>query len=198
MQFPKSILKIYFDKILNECYLFWFPAGKMFRQILIFTALLVVKTMSERRQIIISVQTSFQRFQNCNQTLCECSNGNGNLPFSECNQACANTDCKVLTCSSGTCHQECHNCHMVCTREVGHCRQRCLSGVCSLTCNATRCDQQCIDGKCDSADDNTSPSDYKLIIPKAYLIALAVLLAVVAFLSALLLALYSCDGARYL
>ena len=146
--------------------------------------------MAERRQIIISVKTSFQRFQKCDQTSCECSGGKGNLPFSECNQSCANTGCKVLTCSSRTCHQECHNCHMVCTSEVGRCRQRCLSGACSFTCNATRCDQQCKGGKCDGRPS----SECILNIPKVYLILLAWLFAVVAILSALLLVVYICDG----
>ena len=163
----------------------------MLRQIFIFTVLLVPKAMSDRHPMIISKQTSFQQ---CNGTSCECGTIDRNHASSQCNQACGNTDCKSLTCSSGTCYQECHNCQMECTSDVVYCRQRCLSGACSFKCKARHCVQQCNgDGKCDST--TSTSKDHSLILPaKPYLILLAVLFASVAILSCLLLVLYSCNG----
>ncbi|KAK2554666.1 hypothetical protein P5673_023903 [Acropora cervicornis] len=45
--------------------------------------------------------------------------------------------------SSGTCHQECHNCDMTCTSDADFCIQRCLYETCSFECDAKRCN----DGK---------------------------------------------------
>ena len=162
----------------------------MLRQIFIFTVLLVPKAMSDRHPMIISKQTSFQQ---CNGTSCECGTIDRNHASSQCNQACGNTDCKSLTCSSGTCYQECHNCQMECTSDVHYCRQRCLSGSCSFKCNARHCVQQCNGGgKCDST--TSTSKDHILILPKPYLILSAILFASVAILSCLLLVLYSCNG----
>ena len=164
----------------------------MFRQIFIFTVLLIPNAMSERRPMVVSKQISFQQ---CNSTSCNCGANSRNHASSECNQACVNTDCKTLTCSSGKCHQECHNCHMECTSDVGYCRQRCLSGACSFKCNARCCVQQCNgDETCDADSTNSTSNGDKLILPKAYLILLAILFASVAILSCLLLVLYSCNG----
>jgi len=159
----------------------------MIRQILIFTALLIATGMTERLQVAVLSETSFQQ---CNSTSCDCAARDSNRDFTTCNQACANAKCKTLSCSSGTCLQECHNCHMECTSDVGYCKQRCLSGTCSLKCNARRCVQLCDDGKCAS----TSSGYEKRILPRHYLVLLAILFATVAILSCLLLVLFCCKG----
>ncbi|KAL9950363.1 hypothetical protein ACROYT_G042851 [Oculina patagonica] len=91
----------------------------------------------------------------------------------------------TITCSSGTCDQECHNCHMECTSDVGFCRQRCLSGACSLKCNARHCEQECSGGHCH----NMACDDCQIIIPRHYLVLLAGLLFAISIMSCLLLVL---------
>lgn len=161
----------------------------MLRQILILTTLLVAKAMTERNQMIVAPET---RFQQCNNTSCDCGARGSNHAFIKCNQACPGAKCKTLTCSSGICHQECHNCHMECTSDVDYCTQRCLSGACSFTCNAKLCEHHCNGGNCIG----TPSTDivYKQNLPLKYLITLAVLFALSAILSFLLLVLFLCKG----
>lgn len=170
----------------------FFCLGKMIRQVVvIFTALLVAKVTVQADRHVHQIRiTTETRYQSCNDTTCDCGNTESIQLVKRCDQACADARCKALTCSSGICHQECHNCHMKCTSDVDYCRQRCLSGACSFTCNAKYCVQHCKGGQC------TSPSKgaNKLLFQREYLGLLAALFALVAILSFTLLALLLCKG----
>lgn len=154
---------------------------------IIMTTLLTANVIADRQQTISLQKTKFQQ---CNSTSCECSPRNSNQPFIHCNQACNNTMCKSLKCSSGSCHQECHNCHMTCTSDTDLCKQRCLSGTCSFECAAKHCVRQCNDGKCESTRVEEH-KQYQLSFPKYYLIILAVLFGLMAVLSLGLLVYYT-------
>ena len=172
--------------------MFFFSLDKMIREVvMIFTVLLAAKVTVEAEtnvhQIRINTET---RYQSCNDTTCDCGNTESIQPVKRCNQACADARCKALTCLSGTCHQECHNCHMKCTSDVDYCRQRCLSGACSFTCNAKYCVQLCKGGQCISPSESAN----NLLFPREYLVLLAALFALVAILSFTLLVLLFCKG----
>lgn len=132
---------------------------------------------SENCNVVIS-KTCFQQ---CRDTTCKCGVTYGDLQYDTCNQACYGTQCKTLRCSSGTCNQKCHNCHMECTSDVGDCRQQCLSGTCSFTCNAKRCVQECIGQECE----HVAPVTCRTVFPRIYLAILAGLFASTAILSLL-------------
>lgn len=154
---------------------------------IIMTTLLTANVIAERQQTI-SLQNT--KFQQCNSTSCECTTRNSDQAFIHCNQACNNTICKSLKCSSGSCHQECHNCQMTCTSDTDLCKQRCLSGTCSFECAAKHCVRQCNDGKCESTREEEQ-KQYQLGFPKYYLIILAVLFGLMAVLSLGLLVYYT-------
>lgn len=124
--------------------------------------------------------------QQCSDTsLCRCGLAYGNSNYTTCKQACDDSRCKIMTCSSGTCFQQCHNCHMECTSDVRYCSQRCLSGACSFTCNARRCVQECKGQECDH--EHVTPITCRTIFPRAYLVVLAGLFAATTILSFLAL-----------
>lgn len=155
----------------------------MFRHMLILVTFLVVKiamtTSTKRCQTIISDIC----FQHCRNRSCDCGVTDSNHSYAECYQACAGSQCMAITCSSKTCYQKCHNCHMECTSDVGYCRQRCLSGACSFKCNARHCEQDCTGGKCLNIDSDNC----QLILPLNYLVLLAGFLFAISFLSCMLL-----------
>lgn len=126
---------------------------------------------------------SYTCLQHCNDTSCKCGVTHGNLEYTTCNQACQGPKCKAIMCSSGTCLQTCHNCHMECTSDVGYCRQWCLSGACSFKCNARHCMQECNGNKCNQVLSVTC----RTIYPRLYLVILAGLFAATSILSFLLL-----------
>ncbi|XP_015780451.1 PREDICTED: uncharacterized protein LOC107358360 [Acropora digitifera] len=154
---------------------------------IIMTTLLTANVIAERQQTISLQKTKFQQ---CNSTSCECTTRNSDQAFIQCNQACYNTICKSLKCSSGSCHQECHNCQMTCTSDTDLCKQRCLSGTCSFECAAKHCVRQCNDEKCESTREEEH-KEYQLGFPKYYLIILAVLFGLMAVLSLGLLVYYT-------
>ena len=126
--------------------------------------------------------------QSCNSTSCSCGPGDGKYAYTECDQVCYDTRCRTLTCSSGTCHQQCHDCKMECTSDVDYCSQQCLSGTCAFKCSARRCVQQCDGKKCDHL-----PSDHeKPLVSRLYLAILAGLFASTTVLTCLALVL-SCS-----
>lgn len=141
-----------------------------------------------------NVLVSSTCFQQCRDTSCKCGVTYGDSKYATCNQACddSRAQCKTLTCSSGTCYQKCHNCHMECTSDVGYCRQQCLSGACSFTCNAKRCVQECIGKECNQV----TPVTCRTIFPRVYLVILAGLFAATTILSFLALVL-SCREMEY-
>ena len=154
---------------------------------IIMTTLLTANVIADRQQTISLQKTKFQQ---CNSTSCECTTRNSDKAFIHCNQACNSTMCKSLKCSSGSCHQECHNCHMTCTSDTDLCKQRCLSGTCSFECAAKHCVRQCNDGKCESTRVEEH-KQYQLGFPKYDLIILAVLFGLMAVLSLGLLVYYT-------
>lgn len=126
--------------------------------------------------------------QRCNSTSCSCGPSDGKYAYTECDQVCYDTRCRTLTCSSGTCHQQCHDCKMECTSDVDYCSQQCLSGTCAFKCSARRCVQQCDGKKCDHL-----PSDHeKPLVSRLYLAILAGLFASTTVLTCLALVL-SCS-----
>ena len=154
--------------------------------IIIMITLLAANVIAERQQTIILQKTKFQQ---CNSTSCECTASNSDQAFVHCSQACNNTECKSLTCSSGSCHQECHNCHMACTSDAEFCKQRCLSGTCSFECDAKQCVRQCNDGRCETM--RVEQKQCQLVCPKVYHIILAVLFGLMTVLSFGLLVYYT-------
>lgn len=142
----------------------------------------VVTSSTENCNIMVSNTC----LQHCRDASCKCGVTYGNSEYSTCNQACADSKCKTMTCSSGTCYQKCHNCHMECTSDVGYCRQQCLSGACSFTCNAKRCVQEGCNGK---ECEHVTPATCRTIFPRAYLLILAGLFAATTILSFLALVL---------
>ena len=125
-------------------------------------------------------------------TSCMCLSNDTHYAYRECHQSCGNTQCKVLTCTSGTCHQECHDCRMECTGDVGYCNQRCLSGACSFKCSAKECVQKCAGNDCKHL-----PTEHEEpLIPRLYLVILAGLFAATTILTCLALML-SCSQMSY-
>lgn len=154
----------------------------MLRQILILVAFLLAKTaasLTEECHVVVSNTC----LQHCNNRSCDCGLTNSNHAYTKCKQVCTDTKCMAITCSSGTCDQKCHNCHMECTSDVGFCRQRCLSGVCSFKCHARHCEQECSGEHCY----NMVSEDCQIMIPRHYLALLASLLIAIIILSCLLL-----------
>lgn len=139
-----------------------------------------VVTLSTHKFHAIESNTFLQL---CNDSSCKCGGKFEDSRYTMCNQSCQGPQCNVITCSSGTCFQKCHNCRMECTRHVRHCNQQCLSRACSFKCNARRCVQECNGGKCDQV----IPVTCRLIIPRFYLVILAFLFAATSILSFLLL-----------
>ena len=126
-------------------------------------------------------------FQQCSDMSCKCGVTYGDSQYATCNQACVGSKCKTMTCTSGTCYQKCHDCHMACTSDVGYCRQQCLSGACSFTCNAKRCVQECNGKECNQV---TRPIKCPRIFQRSgYLVILAGLFAAIAILTLLALVL---------
>lgn len=155
----------------------------MLRQILFVAAFLVAKAAASLTECQVMVSNTC--VQHCNNRSCDCGVKDSSHDYAKCNQVCTDAKCMAITCSSGTCYQECHNCHMECTSDVGFCRQRCLSGGCSFKCDATYCEQECSGGNCDAmVSDNC-----QIIIPRHYLVILAGLLFTISILSCLLLVL---------
>lgn len=129
---------------------------------------------------------SYKCNQRCSSTSCKCASDD--IHYAECYQTCGNAQCKELTCTSGTCYQECHDCRMECTRDVGYCNQRCLSGACSFKCSAKVCVQ-----KCGGKDCKHLPTEHEEpFIPRLYLVILAGLFAATTILTCLALML-SCS-----
>lgn len=121
--------------------------------------------------------------QQCNGTSCKCGSTYGDSSYTTCKQACQGSKCKAISCSSGTCFQKCHNCHMECTSDVDYCSQQCLSGACSFKCNAIHCVQECNGRKCA----HVTPVTCRTLYPRLYLVILAGLFAATSILSFLLL-----------
>ena len=149
-------------------------------------------------QLILTVQSSPTEkcnsvksnkcFQQCNSTSCKCASSGRDYVYTECSQTCERNKCKEITCSSGTCHQKCHDCQMECTSDVDYCDQQCLSGTCSFKCSAKRCVREC-DGKtCKHLPSNHEEP----FIPRLYLLILAGLFASTTVLTCIALAL-SCS-----
>ena len=126
--------------------------------------------------------------QNCNTSSCKCTQSDGKYAFTECNQVCERSICRKITCSAGTCRQQCHNCHMECTSDVEFCSQRCLSGACSFKCSAKRCLQECDGKKCEYLPKRHEEP----FVPRLYLVILAGLFAATTVLTCLALVL-SCS-----
>lgn len=146
--------------------------------------LLTVRAESTPTEKCDSIQSN-TCFQQCNSTSCKCAGSVGEQhPYTDCNQACKTTKCKEITCSSGTCYQTCHDCHMECTSDVDYCNQQCLSEACSFKCSAKRCVQECGGKTCKHL-----PSGHdKPPIPRLYLVILAGLFASTTILTCLALA----------
>lgn len=140
----------------------------------------VVTSTNERCNALVS-NTCIQR---CADASCKCDAVYGDLKFTICNQACHGPKCKTVTCSSGVCHQKCHNCHMECTSDVDYCSQWCLSGACSFTCNARQCKQECNGKECKVP---VNAVTCQTIYPHFYLVILAGLFASTSILSFLLI-----------
>lgn len=140
----------------------------------------VVTSTNERCNALVS-NTCIQR---CADASCKCDAVYGDLKFAICNQACHGPECKTVTCSSGVCHQKCHNCHMECTSDVDYCSQQCLSGACSFTCNARQCKQECNGKECKVP---VNAVTCQTIYPRFHLVILAGLFASTSILSFLLL-----------
>lgn len=149
-------------------------------------------------QLVLTVQSSPTEkcnsvdsnrcFQQCNSTSCKCTSSDRDSVYTECSQTCERNKCKEITCSSGTCHQKCHDCKMECTSDVDYCNQQCLSGACSFKCSAKRCVQECNGKTCKHL-----PSDQEEpFIPRLYLLILAGLFASTTVLTCIALAL-SCS-----
>lgn len=153
-------------------------------------------------QLVLTVQSSPTEkcnsvdsnrcFQQCNSTSCKCTSSDRDSVYTECSQTCERNKCKEITCSSGTCHQKCHDCKMECTSDVDYCNQQCLSGACSFKCSAKRCVQECNGKTCKHL-----PSDQEEpFIPRLYLLILAGLFASTTVLTCIALAL-SCSQMRF-
>ena len=140
----------------------------------------VVTSTNERCNALV-LNTCIQR---CADASCKCDAVYGDLKFAICNQACHGPKCKTVTCSSGVCHQKCHNCHMECTSDVDYCSQQCLSGACSFTCNARQCKQECNGKECKVP---VNAVTCQTIYPRFHLVILAGLFASTSILSFLLL-----------
>lgn len=149
-------------------------------------------------QLVLTVQSSPTEkcnsvdsnrcFQQCNSTSCKCTSSDRDSVYTECSQTCERNKCKEITCSSGTCHQKCHDCQMECTSDVDYCNQQCLSGACSFKCSAKRCVQECNGKTCKHL-----PSDHEEpFISRLYLLILAGLFASTTVLTCIALAL-SCS-----
>lgn len=155
----------------------------MFVCILIAVTIFVAKESmaisTERCQMVISGTC----IQHCLNQSCDCGVTDSNHGYSECYQASAGYECREIKCSTETCYQKCHNCHMECTSDVSFCKQRCLSGACSFTCNAQHCEQECVGENCQ----NTTFDNCQLILPLNYLVLLAGILFVISMLACVLL-----------
>ena len=147
---------------------------------MILTVLLAVAAMTQG-DVVVS-NTCIQR---CNNRSCDCGVTDSNHAFRKCHQVCTDPSCVAITCSSRVCYQKCHNCHMECTSDVAFCRQRCLSGACSFKCNAKQCQQE---GNGESYNYNTC-DNCEIVLPRHYLVLLAVVLFMISSLSGLLLVL---------
>ena len=134
---------------------------------------------TERCQMVISGTC----IQHCLNQSCDCGVTDSNHGYNECYQASAGYECREIKCSTETCYQKCHNCHMECTSDVSFCKQRCLSGACSFTCNAQHCEQECVGENCQ----NTTFDNCQLILPLNYLVLLAGILFVISMLACVLL-----------
>ena len=156
----------------------------MLRQNWILVAFLVAKaTVSLTEECYAVVSNTC--LQHCNNRSCDCGVTGSYHAYTKCDQACTDAKCMEIICSSGTCNQKCHNCHMECTSDVGFCRQQCLSGVCSFKCNARYCEQEYSGEDCN----NMASDDSQIIIPRNYLVLLAIVLFAIIILSFLLLVL---------
>lgn len=153
----------------------------MFCHILIVVTIFAAKEAmaTDRCQMVISGTC----IQHCHNQSCDCGVTDSNQGYNECYQASAGSKCRAITCSSETCYQKCHNCHMKCTSDVSFCRQRCLSGACSFTCDAQHCEQECTGENCQ----NTAFDNCHLILPLNYLVILAGILFVISMLACVLL-----------
>lgn len=160
----------------------------MLRIILISAAVQLVLTVQSSPTEKCNSVESNTCFQQCNSTLCKCASSDRDYVYTECSQTCERNKCKKITCSSGTCHQKCHDCQMECTSDVDYCDQQCLSGACSFKCSAKRCVQECDEKTCKHL-----PSDHEEpFIPRLYLLILAGLFASTTVLTCVALAL-SCS-----
>ena len=144
--------------------------------------LLVAEVLTSSTQKFNALESN-TLLQRCNDSSCKCGGKFGDSRYTTCKQSCQGPQCNVITCSSATCFQKCHNCRMECTSDVRHCSQQCLSGACAFKCNAKRCMQDCNGGKCDQV----IPVTCRLIFPRFYLVILAFLFAATSILSFVLL-----------
>lgn len=154
--------------------------------IVIITEFLLAAVVDASSTENCNVIVSNSCFQQCSDMSCKCGVTYGDSQYATCKQACVGFQCKTMTCTSGTCYQRCHNCHMECTSDVGYCRQQCLSGACSFTCNAKRCVQECNGKECSHVTPVTRARIFKR---SGYLVILAGLFAATALLTMLALVL---------
>lgn len=156
--------------------------------IVIITEFLLAAVVDASSTENCNVIVSNSCFQQCSDESCKCGVTYGDSQYATCNQACVGSKCKTMTCTSGTCYQRCHNCHMECTSDVGYCRQQCLSGACSFTCNAKRCVKKCNGKECNRSTSVTRRRIFQRY-GHGYLIVLAGLFAATAILTMLSLVL---------
>lgn len=156
--------------------------------IVIITEFLLAAVVDASSTENCNVIVSNSCFQQCSDESCKCGVTYGDSQYATCNQACVGSKCKTVTCTSGTCYQRCHNCHMECTSDVGYCRQQCLSGACSFTCNAKRCVKKCNGKECNRSTSVTRRRIFQRY-GHGYLIVLAGLFAATAILTMLALVL---------
>lgn len=156
--------------------------------IVIITEFLLAAVVDASSTENCNVIVSNSCFQQCSDESCKCGVTYGDSQYATCNQACVGSKCKTMTCTSGTCYQRCHNCHMECTSDVGYCRQQCLSGACSFTCNAKRCVKKCNGKECNRSTSVTRRRIFQRY-GHGYLMVLAGLFAATAILTMLALVL---------
>jgi len=166
--------------------LYLFTDTKMLCFIVIITEFLLAAVVDASSTENCNVTVSNTCFQQCSDVSCKCGVTYGDSQYATCNQACDGSKCKKMMCTSGTCYQRCHNCHMECTSDVGYCRQQCLSGACSFTCNAKRCVKECNGKECNQATPVTCRSIFQR---NGYLVILGGLFAATAILTMLALVL---------
>ena len=178
-KFRIIILRLYESYILDLCD--FFTGINMFCLVVLVVEFLLLTKLKASPTENCNAVVSSTCLQQCrNRSPCRCGFTSGDSRYTTCNQTCHDSSCKIMTCSSGTCFQQCHDCHMDCTSGVDFCSQRCLSGACSFVCEAKRCVQECKGQECDH--EHVTPI-CRTIIPSVYLLVLAGLFAATTILS---------------